>query len=412
MIIFRNKEVKIITSAFIILFIIFAFCFMYMMNDTISRINTIVIKQNIGAVGAVVKDHPELEEEIVKNYTADFKNNYEHGKEILDKYSYKEDLSAYKNLLFEKEYRRLYTISVVFLAVFGLISFTIIIMFLRNIFKKVRSFAENTDKIIEGKFSCELSDKEEGDFGLLAHQYNIMSERLKENMEQLKEDKLFLKRIITDISHQLKTPLASLTMYNDIMIRDVEMPFEEKYKFLQEGKNQLDRIDWLIKNLLKMAKLEGKIIGFNKEEKPIYNTILKSIEPLDLLASEKNILIKLSGDKDIKIKHDVNWTREVFSNIVKNCIEHSKTGGSIKISWESNNIFSQIVIEDNGPGISRKELPKIFERFYKGPNSSNPTNIGIGLYIAKAVVEGQEGSIYASSEEGRGTKFTITFINY
>ncbi|MBL4936522.1 HAMP domain-containing histidine kinase [Clostridium sp. YIM B02515] len=412
MMIFRNKEVKIITSTFIILFTIFVLCFMYMINNSISSINTIVIKQNIGAVGVIVKNHPELEEEIVKNYTADFKNNYEYGKEILNKYSYKEDLSTYKNLVFEKEYKKLYTISLAALAVFGLVFFTFIIMFLRNIFRKVRSFAESTDRIMEGSFNCELSDKEEGDFGLLSHQYNAMSERLKENMEQLKEDKLFLKRIITDISHQLKTPLASLTMYNDIMIRDVEMPFEEKYKFLQEGKNQLDRIDWLIKNLLKMAKLEGKIIEFNKEEKPIYDTIRKSIEPLELSASEKNILIKLSGDKDIRIKHDVNWTREAFSNIAKNCIEHSKLDGIVNISWESNNIFSQIVIEDNGLGISRKELPKIFERFYKGPNSSSPTNVGIGLYIAKAVVEGQEGSIYASSEEGRGTKFTITFINY
>jgi signal transduction histidine kinase len=264
--------------------------------------------------------------------------------------------------------------------------------------------------IVEGSYTPDLTVREEGDFGLLRHQFNVMAERLKDNMEALREEKLFLKKLITDISHQLKTPLASLVMFNDIMLRDSDMPTEDRRKFLQESKNQMDRIEWLFKNLLKMAKLEGRIVDFKKEAAPIYDTILRSMQPLKLMAFVKNINISLHGDKDILVKHDVNWSTEAFSNIIKNCIEHSKEGGQINISWEDSSIFTQVAIDDNGLGIKREELPKIFDRFYKGPNSNNPTNIGIGLYIAKTIIEGQNGSVYAYSEEGKGTRFVITFM--
>lgn len=407
---FRNREVKLMALVFITLFVLFAASFMYIANMWINTANAVNIKQNIGAVGTLVKEYPELEDKIVKSFTIDYKENYEYGSKALKKYSYNESLPVYKNAAFLETYRDIYRLTIGTIIVFGIIFFVFLLVTYNRIFKKLRVYSNNAEMIVEGSYTPDLTDREEGDFGLLRHQFNLMAERLKDNMEALREEKLFLKKLITDISHQLKTPLASLVMFNDIMLRDPDMPAEERRKFLQESKNQMDRIEWLFKNLLKMAKLEGRIVDFKKEAAPIYDTILRSMQPLELMAFVKNINISLHGDKDILVKHDVNWSTEAFSNIIKNCIEHSKEGGQINISWEDSSIFTQVAIEDNGLGIKREELPKIFDRFYKGPNSNNPTNIGIGLYIAKTIIEGQNGSVYAFSNEGKGTRFVITFM--
>jgi signal transduction histidine kinase len=407
---FRNREVKLMALVFIILFVLFAASFMYIANMWINTANTVNIKQNIGAVGTLVKEYPEFEDKIVKSFTIDYKENYEYGSKALKKYSYDECLPVYKNAAFLENYGDIYRMTIGTIIVFGIIFFVFLLVTYNRIFKKLRVYSNNAEMIVEGSYTPDLTDREEGDFGLLRHQFNVMAERLKDNMEALREEKLSLKKLITDISHQLKTPLASLVMFNDIMLRDSDMPTEDRKKFLQESKNQMDRIEWLFKNLLKMAKLEGRIVDFKKEAAPIYDTILRSMQPLKLMAFVKNINISLHGDKDILVKHDVNWSTEAFSNIIKNCIEHSKEGGQINISWEDSSIFTQVAIEDNGLGIKREELPKIFDRFYKGPNSNNPTNIGIGLYIAKTIFEGQNGSVYAYSEEGKGTRFVITFM--
>ena len=140
-----------------------------------------------------------------------------------------------------------------------------------------------------------------------------------------------------------------------------------------------------------MAKLEAGIVDFDKKEAFINETIQKSITALKLIASEKDININVSGDTSVKVMHDINWTTEALSNIIKNSIEHSENSSEINIYWEDNSVFVQIVISDNGTGISKEELPKIFDRFYKGSNSYSPTNIGIGLYITKTIIEGQGG---------------------
>lgn len=407
---FKNKEVQLSVAVIAVLLIVFGAVLMYIFGDFAKTLNTIQIKQNIAVIGTIAKKYPQLESDIVKNYTSGFQENYEYGKGILEKYSYAENLGVDKNSFIQKDVKQAYIKILIFTMLFALILITFIIFNFYIIFNKIRKLSTNAEAVIEGQYRPIDGDNEEGDIGSLTYQFNTMTQRLNENVQVLNNEKLFLKKLITDISHQLKTPLASLIMFNEIMENDSNMPEQDRKKFLFESKNQLDRIEWLIKNMMKMAKLEAGVVEFTKEEANIADTVHRSTVALKLIASEKNTTINISGDNSVKVKHDISWTTEAFSNIIKNCIEHSGKSSEIDITWEENSVFVQVIIKDNGIGIAKEELPKIFDRFYKGPNRGSPTNVGIGLYITKTIIEGQGGSIYAYSQEGQGTKFIVRLM--
>ncbi len=407
---FKNKEVQLSIALTAVLLIIFGAILMYIFGGFAKTLNTLQIKQNIAVIGAIAKQYPQLEPDIVKNYTSGFQENYEYGKRILEKYSYDKNQGVNKNSFIQKDVRQAYVNILILTVFFALILITFIIFNFYRVFNKIRKLSVNAEAVIEGQYRPIDGDNEEGDIGSLTYQFNTMTQRLSENVQVLNNEKLFLKKLITDISHQLKTPLASLIMFNEIMENDSNMSEQERKTFLMESKNQLDRIEWLIKNMMKMAKLEAGVVEFTKEEANIADTVHRSLVALKLIASEKNININISGDNSVKVKHDISWTTEAFSNIIKNCIEHSEKGSEIDITWEENSVFVQVVIKDIGTGIAKEELPKIFDRFYKGPNSCSPTNIGIGLYITKTIIEGQGGSIYVFSQEGQGTKFIVRLM--
>ena len=406
----KNREVQIAFGIMLFLMLLFGTMVIYVFSDFANTINTVQLRQNIAVVGTVAKQYPQIEEEIVSNYTKGFQGNYEYGKKILEKYSYNENLSIDKNSSLQKVYKNAYKKIYILVAFFVMFFLAFLLISYSKIFNKIRKLSVNAEAVIEGKYIIADGDIEEGDIGHLTYQLNTMSERLSETVQDLRNEKLFLKKLITDISHQLKTPLASLIMFNDILENDKTLPDYEQKRFLAESKNQLDRMEWLIKNMMKMAKLEAGVVDFDKKETLISETIQRSLAGLKLIATEKNININVSGSNKVTVMHDINWTTEAFSNIIKNSIEHCVNSSEINICWEENNVFVQIVLSDNGPGILKEELPKIFDRFYKGSNSSNPTNIGIGLYITKTIIEGQGGSIYAYSQEGQGVKFIVRLM--
>lgn len=198
-------------------------------------------------------------------------------------------------------------------------------------------------------------------------------------------------------------------MYNDIMLSDSEMELKDRKNFLQKSLEQLNRMQWLVVNLLKMARLEAGAVEFNIRSENLLHTVQNALKPLSYKAKEKKQNMLLNINKDTKFKHDVQWTAEAISNIIKNAIEHAGEGGTIEISSEETPLSLQINIKDNGEGIDNKNLNKIFERFYKGENSTNPESIGIGLALSKRIIESEGGSIVVRSELGVGTEFKITF---
>lgn len=171
-------------------------------------------------------------------------------------------------------------------------------------------------------------------------------------------------------------------------------------------------MNWLIKSILKLARLDAKAIEFDKENQSLNETIEDSVEALESKASEANVKIDFKESAQVIFEHDSEWLQEALINIIKNSIEHSKEGGKIDICLNENPVYRRIIIEDNGEGIREEDLPNIFKRFYKARNSNNSESIGIGLALSKSIIEAHSGIIEAQSKVNEGTRFVITFLKY
>ncbi|NFK77546.1 HAMP domain-containing histidine kinase [Clostridium botulinum] len=412
---FRNPEIKELTFKFSLIFILFAILTTIFIKGELNKLNKDYINQNTLIVGNILSKHPELEDEVIlslnsnKDARYNEEKNYKIGKKVLEKYSYDENLDIYKNpILNNFSMNFIYRIIIYFaLAIF--IIYIIIYDKFKYFYKKAEIFTEASEDIMEGHFSKFIDENKEGDFYILSSKFNLMSNRLEESLLNLRKEKIFLKNIISDISHQLKTPLSSLIMFNELM-KDENMPMEDRKNFLKLSDEQLRRMEWLIINLLKIGRLETGVVEFIRENNPLYVTVNKALAGLSEKAKEKSQQVIVDIDEDVYFKHDMDWTAEAISNIIKNSIEHTDNYGQIKISCEETPISLTISIKDNGEGIPEKLQNKIFERFYKGENSANPSSIGIGLSLTKSIIESQNGSIIVESEMGEGTEFIITFL--
>ena len=406
----NNEEIRALTIKIILVQILFIALTAFAFHTEVKVLNAESIKQNVAIAGAILQKYPELEEEIVSNFTKGYNGNYEYGKGILKKYSYDDSLMISKNPIISEFYQGT-LFKIILLIIIGFIFiYGIIIKDFIMVFKKIRAFSQAAEAVIEGDYDIHFNENKEGEFYIFAHQFNMMVQRLKNSIEMLKQEKVFLKDSIADISHQLKTPISSLVMFNEILLSDDNMNLNERNQFVNMSKEQLERMEWLTKNLLKMARLDAGVIEFNKESIPIIHTIDKALCGVEMKAKMKNQGIELKGIGEGYLKHDSEWTAEALSNIIKNAIEHTALGGKIIIHWEETPLSIQICIKDNGPGISKEEIGKVFKRFYKGKNSTNPSSVGIGLSLAKLIIESQKGSISVKSEEGLGTEFNITFL--
>lgn len=406
---FKNPEIKSITFKFIILGIIFMSLCVVTIQKEISSLNKNYIIQNTIIAGNILSDHPEMEKEIVSALTLKNMDNFKLGEKILDKYSYEKDLDIYKNPVM---YDFLYKVLCKFIleiSIFLIIVYLTVFGGFKGFYKKAEKFSKASEDIIEGKFQNFKNVNKEGDLAILTYHFNLMANSQRDVLLRLKKEKIFLKNIISDISHQLKTPLSSLIMFNEIM-KNQNIPKEDRDNFLKLSDEQLRRMEWLIVNLLKVGRLEAGVVQFRIINNPLYITINKSLIGLIEKSKEKQQKIIIKGNKDIYFKHDAEWTAEALSNIIKNCIEHTDVNGQILISYEETPISTSIKIKDNGEGIPKERIGRIFQRFYKGENSTNPCSIGIGLALSKTIIESQNGSISVKSEEGKGTEFSIIFL--
>lgn len=408
---FKNEEFRSITYRFIILQIIILLGCYFIFISGINGLNRKYIEHNKVIAARLIAMDTSAKEDIIKVFIKDVSAEEIKASETeLDDYGYNSNLDVYKNPVIYRYQNHTAFVMVCLLLSAGVAAYLLTIRKLLNIFNKIKEFSRAAEQIVEGKFEKNFPDNREGDFYIFGHQFNMMSKRLKESLDKLKEEKLYLKNIIADISHQLKTPLAALVMFNSIMESDENMEWTERENFLKKSAEQLSKMEWLIKNLLKLARLEAGAVEFKLEDNKLSSTIDKSVTFLELMAEEKEQSVIVKGDSEIMLSHDSEWTAEALINLIKNSIEHTQKGGKIEIETEETPLSVQIIIKDNGEGISQSELPKIFKRFYKGENSTNPSSIGIGLALSKSIIEGQRGSITAQSEVGKGTVFYITFL--
>jgi hypothetical protein len=408
----KNMEYKNILIKIIIFQIALSLIIFLALNLEINKINQKIIEQNTALMGRILKSNPELEGEIVDLITKEITNeDFNDGEKMLKVYGYDKNMDKSLQPILRGITPKL-EIKIAFIILLSLIPLTILIRSeYKKIYGKIKEISYAAERVVDGDFSIVLKAEGEGDLNILNHSFNQMANRLKNSIEILQREKIFLKDTLSDISHQLKTPLSSLIMLNDLILQDENMEEEVQRDFLEKTSVQLDRMEWLIINLLKIARIEAGAIPFKKDKVKSMEAIEIALSTLNMNLVEKNQKVKIYGDLESSFYGDKDWTGEALINIIKNSIEHSKDGETIKIILEETPLFTSIIIKDYGEGIDKKDIPHIFERFYKVNNEVKPDSIGIGLNLSKLIVESQDGTISVKSEKGKKTEFIITFLN-
>ena len=312
-----------------------------------------------------------------------------------------------------KKNQNSYYVFTTFNLLFYIVSIIIILLiFLKFNNKKdleINKITKCIERINKRDYKLEIDDMSEDELSILKNEVYKTTIMLKEAAENSNREKLELKDSLSDISHQLKTPLTSILIILDNIIDDPDMDKEVREDFIRDIKREINNISFLVQSILKLSKLDTNTINFIVENVKSEKLIKESIKNVSMLSDLRNVDIKLNIKDNPVIKCDCKWQVEAISNILKNCIEHSNNNSNVIISIEDNKVYSKITITDNGGGIDKDDLPHIFERFYKGKNST-PDSVGIGLSLAKAIIEKDNGTINVESSN-KGSSFIIKYFN-
>ena len=363
----------------------------------------------INLISSIREEYPEVsEEDIIKSLNEKSNSSY------INNESTEEMLSHYgiNNTLIEevenKKYSSIkYNILIILL---GFVLFLLInLIYTKKENKTIREITEYIKKINEKKYELKIEENTENELSKLKNELYKITVMLKEEAEESMDAKKTLKVAIEDISHQLKTPLTSMSIMLDNIIENPDMDNETRNLFIHEINRQIKWINWLILSLLKLAKLDSNTIEFEKNNINVQNLVNNVIKNLEIPIDIKEQKIIITGDKNTSFVGDYNWENEAITNVLKNCIEHTDKNKNIYIKFEENNFYTKIEIIDEGNGIDKEDLKHIFKRFYKGKNSSE-SSIGIGLALAKTIIEKDNGQIVCTSEVNKGTKFEIRYM--
>ena len=300
---------------------------------------------------------------------------------------------------------------VIILCMFGMGA--VILIFCYGYFKEQNEVMETAvsqiTEYISGNHEARIDCDEEGEVYRLFHEVNSLVTILNAHVEQERRSKQFLKNTISDISHQLKTPLAALNIYNGLLQGEaVDVPEIQEFTSLSE--KELDRINTLVQNLLKITKLDAGSIVLEKKPEDVAEMMNDVELRFSYRAEQEQKELVLFGEEDIFLYCDRDWILEAVDNIVKNAMDHTKSGDTIEIKWRKSASIVQIQIKDNGSGIHPEDLHHIFKRFYRSRFSKDQQGIGLGLPLAKMIIEAHNGTIEVNSELGKGTMFTISFL--
>ncbi|HHV26439.1 MAG TPA: HAMP domain-containing histidine kinase [Tissierellia bacterium] len=305
--------------------------------------------------------------------------------------------------------------SIVIIALVIILNIILFTRVLKYIMKKLEKVSFDIDRIMDGDFSTISNIDKEGILSRLESQFCQMSRRLQLSIDSINIEKEKVKSLVTDISHQIRTPLASIKMFNSLLTEGGLTKGEEE-EFLGRVKDEVNKLEWLANSLVKISTTESGMIQIKKEKEDVKQTILEAVNGVYLEALEKDININMNNLESIYVYHDFKWTKEAIFNILDNAVKYTDENGQINISMEKLETYIKIDIEDNGIGIPLGDIEKIFDRFYRGDSekAKKAEGSGIGLYLARNILEEQGGGLIVSSEEGQGSKFTIliTLQNY
>lgn len=270
---------------------------------------------------------------------------------------------------------------------------------------RIRALSDQLMRVYSSGLRTDIRDNEEGVMSILQNDIYKIIRTFHEQKKQSEKDRTFLADTIGDISHQLRTPLTSMQMMNELLQQD--LPPAQRQTFSQCMSQQLERLEWLVSSLLKLARMDACAITFHPAQVTLQQLVLTALEPLTSMIQEKQI--KIDMDKAaISVSTDPEWSAEAILNILKNAAEHTPQGGTITITARQTPIHTALQISDSGPGMTREELAHVFERFYRGKHAKE-NSVGIGMAMAQAIMRAQGGDIRAASEPDAGASFTVLF---
>lgn len=367
-----------------------------------------IIRNNAIIIGAIVEKYPEIEAETIKKLISD-NANYEHGIEILSKYGINnvenlDELASVNELK-----NKMVLENIILVALMIIIYILVNLYFYKKEDKRLNDISNYIDNILNNDYSLDIREYDEDTISSLKNHIYKITVKLRNMSEYSQREKEYLEIALSDISHQLKTPLTSMIVMNELL-ENKNLEESKRKECQQKSKIQLEKIQWLITSLLKISQIDSGTIKLKKENVKVKELINKTLESLIIQIEAKDINLIQDIEEDLTMICDENWTIEALINIIKNAYEHTEKEGTIKITVQGNPIYNEIKIEDNGSGIREEDINHIFERFYKG--KSNKESIGIGLNMSKTIIEKQNGTIEVESKEGIGTVFTIKIFRF
>ena len=265
-------------------------------------------------------------------------------------------------------------------------------------------------RFLSGDTGQRIDSEETGGWYSLFHRINELAAILSAQAEHEKQTREFLQDMISDVSHQLKTPLAALKMYDEIMAQE-GTDRETIHAFSQKSLREIRRVEDVVYMLLKIARLDAGTVRMEKAEENMEMLLKDVTERFEMLAAQEAKEIVLSGSSDVSLYCDALWMSEALGNVVKNALEHTQRGGKVAISWERTPLLTNIVVEDNGTGIHQEDIHNIFKRFYRSHISQDTHGIGLGLPLAKSIVEAHQGTVSVTSKVGQGSRFVLSFFH-
>lgn len=358
--------------------------------------------------GSVLRAYPEMrEEELVQVLSRC--GDQEYGEEILARYGL---LKEYGSASFAGQESRLLVLraqaNLILILLLGAAGF-LACGYIRKRQERISGLTDYMGALNRCGYGLEVEDNVDDELSGLRNEIYKLTIFLREQADRAMEQKRTLSETMADISHQLKTPLTSVTVLMDNLSDDEGMEAPVRRQFMAEITRQLSGMSWLITTMLKLSRLEAGVLELKREHFEVRDFVEETLQRLELAAEWQGVSFSVSISEGMALDADRRWTGEALMNIVKNAIEHSPAGGTVEISGEDNEVYGEIAIRDWGQGITKEEQEKLFQRFYNG-RCSREDSMGIGLALAKGIVEEQEGHITVDSRIGKGTVFRIRFL--
>ncbi len=287
----------------------------------------------------------------------------------------------------------------------------ILIVLLRS---KLTAFSDSLnaciDNIMNGKEDVTFDLESETLIGKFNYKLQRLYEIMQNGKRQVQEEKQTIQEMISDISHQVKTPVTNLKMYNSTLL-ERRLSQEKEQEFLKLVETQINKLDFLMQAMVKMSRLETGIITLSVSPTPIYDTVGLALAGIELPAEKKKIEVTVNCDSALIVPHDKKWTAEALFNILDNAVKYTPSGGKISLMVEQWEMATKINITDTGRGIPEQHLAQIFKRFYREDEVHDVSGVGIGLYLCREIISKQGGYIQVKSEVGKGSTFSVFLPN-